>query len=126
MAEMAKTDLGIVRLARMNERVDRYVAERFEYGDQHAPRGIAGNASYIAFLSEIVPFDPIETALRAASSADINAASPSPPAEQRIAPDNDIVIEPPAGAWTSTSSPRLIRERRVAGGERKDRSSIEG
>ena len=30
MAEMAKTEEGIARLARMNERVDRYVAERVE------------------------------------------------------------------------------------------------
>ena len=29
MAETAKTDEGTARLARMNERVDRYVAERF-------------------------------------------------------------------------------------------------
>ena len=43
MAEMAKTDKGIVRPARMNERVDRYVAERVEEGDQHASQGgIAG------------------------------------------------------------------------------------
>ena len=39
MAKMAKTDEGIVRLARMNERVDRYVAERVEEGDEHASQG---------------------------------------------------------------------------------------
>ena len=98
MAEMAKTDEGIVRLARMNERVDRYVAKRLEEGDQHASQGgIAGNASHIVPLPEFVPFDPIETALRAGSSADIDAPSPAPPAEQRIPPDNGIVIEAPAG-----------------------------
>ena len=98
MAEMAKTDDGVVRLARMNERVDRYVAERLEEGDQYAPQGgIAGNASHIVPMPEIVRFDPIETALRAASSTNIDAPSPAPPAEQSIAPDNDIVIEPPAG-----------------------------
>ena len=51
MAEMAKTDEGIVRLARSNERVDRCVAERFEEGDQHAPQGgIAGHAPHIVPL----------------------------------------------------------------------------
>ena len=39
MTEMAKTDEGVERLARINERVDRYVAERVEEGDQHAPQG---------------------------------------------------------------------------------------
>ena len=36
MAEMAKTEEG---LERINEGVDRYVAERVEEGDQHAPQG---------------------------------------------------------------------------------------
>ena len=35
--------------------------------------------------------------MRAGSSSDIDAPSPAPPAEQSIAPDNDIVIELPAG-----------------------------
>ncbi len=55
MAETAKTDEGAARLARMNERVDRYVAEKVEEGDQHAPQGgIVGNAPHIVPLPEIV------------------------------------------------------------------------
>ena len=72
MAEMAKTDEGTVGLARMNERVDRYVAERVEEGDQHASQGgIAGHAPHVVPLPEYVPFDAAETAMRVGSSADI-------------------------------------------------------
>ena len=66
MAKMAKTDNGTVRLARMNERVDRHVAERVEEGDQHASQGgIAGIAPHAVRLPEFVPFDAAETAMRA-------------------------------------------------------------
>ena len=115
MTEMAKTDEGVARLARMNERVDRYVAERVEEGDQHAPQGgIAGNASHVVPLPEIVPFDPAEIAMRAASSsadaavratappADIDsspsdapAASPSGVSGPIVTPD-DVVVETPS------------------------------
>ena len=36
---MVNIEEGIVRLARMNERVDRYAAERVEEGDQHVSQG---------------------------------------------------------------------------------------
>ena len=56
MTEMAKTDEGVARLARMNERVDRYVAERVEEGDQHAPQGgIVGNVSHVVPIPDIAP-----------------------------------------------------------------------
>ena len=38
-AEISKTPEGAACLARMNERVDRYVAERIQEGHQHAPQG---------------------------------------------------------------------------------------
>ena len=106
MAEMAKTDGGISRLACMNEHVDRYVAERSGEGDQHASQGrTAGNAPHVVLLAESAPFDAAEAATRAGSSADIrdtvandvpSIAKYVPPAgHDREAPDNDIVIEPP-------------------------------
>ena len=62
MVEMAKTEEG---LERINEGVDRYVAERVEEGDQHAPQGgIAGNGPHIVPFPENVPFDPTKTALQ--------------------------------------------------------------
>ena len=84
MAEMAKTDEGAARLARMNERIDQYVAERVEEGDQHAPQGgIAGNASHDVPLPEIVPFDLAEIAMRAAS---IDAAAQAASSSANVGP----------------------------------------
>ena len=82
----------------MNELVDRYVAERVEEGYQHALQGgIVGNTPHIVHLPTFVPFDPVEIALPAGTSADSDAPSPAPPAEQSTAPDKDIVIERPVG-----------------------------
>ena len=96
----------IRQVARMNERVDRYVAELVQEGDQHAPQGgIAGNADHVVPLPDLLPFDLVEAAVRARSSAaDIaSSISLSPvdhveqPADQSEALANDIVIEPPDG-----------------------------
>ena len=83
----------------MNEGVGRYVAERVEEGDQHASQGgIAGNAPHVVPLSEFVPFDPVETAMRADSSADLRdtVANDVPSIAVDAPPeDNDAVIESP-------------------------------
>ena len=55
MAEMAKTDEGIVRLARMSERVDRYVANGLTKETNMLRRGIASNAPHAVPLPEFVP-----------------------------------------------------------------------
>ena len=85
--------------ARMNEHVDRYVAERLEEGDQHASQGgIAGNAPHVVPLPSFASFDPVETAMRAGSSADIRdtVANDVPSIGVDVPPaDNDIAIEPP-------------------------------
>ena len=70
MTGISKTDEGIALLARMNERVPRYVAKRNEEGVQHASQGeIAGNAPHVVPNQKLCHF--AETPMRAGSSADI-------------------------------------------------------
>ena len=136
MAEMATTNEGTVRRARMNERVDCYVAERPEEGDQHASQGgIASVTSHAVPLLEIVPFDPIETAMRAGSSGDIrdtvaDVPSAATPADQSEAPNNDIVIEQPAGGmdldFVTESSQNMESCRVREKGQKFNRSLSEG
>ena len=106
MAEMAKTDEGAARLARMNERIDQYVAERVEEGDQHAPQGgIAGNASHVVPLPEIVPFDPVVIAMRAASSSADAAVRPTASSADIEFPPPDAPAACPSGIPGSVTAP---------------------
>ena len=79
--------------------MDRYVAERVEADDPHASQeGIASSAPHVVPLPGFVPFDPIETAMRAGFSADIRdkVAYDVPSIAADAPPEyNDAVIETP-------------------------------
>jgi hypothetical protein len=104
-AEISKTSEGEARLARITERADRFIAERIQEADQHAPQGgIAGNAEHVVPLPEFLPFDPVEVAARASSStANVAPSSSSPPADRSDMPidqntdhDHEIVNDAPS------------------------------